>query len=111
MTTETTVATIREAVPGAKARVGLILGSGLSALADAVEGEAIDYSDLPGFPQVGVSGYAPKLVLGQLEGVDVAVLGGREHYYEHGRADAMRLPLEVLAALGVEILIATNACG
>ena len=52
-----------------------------------------------------------RLVMGRLEGVPVAVLSGREHYYEHGRADAMRLPLEVLKALGVETLIATNACG
>ncbi|MEM9426577.1 MAG: purine-nucleoside phosphorylase [Pseudomonadota bacterium] len=111
MTTELALAALRRAIPEATARVGLILGSGLSGLADAVEGTAIDYSELPGFPQAGVSGHAPRLVLGRLEGVDVAVLGGREHYYEHGRADAMRVPLETLQALGVETLIATNACG
>lgn len=111
MTAELALAALRNAVPGATARVGLILGSGLSGLADAVEGTAIDYSELPGFPRAGVSGHAPRLILGRFEGVDVAVLGGREHYYEHGRADAMRVPLETLAALGVETLIATNACG
>lgn len=102
---------IRANVPDATARVAFILGSGLGALADAVEGERISYAELPGFPQAGVSGHGAELVLGTLEGVPVAVLGGREHYYEHGRADAMRVPLEVLAALGVETLIATNACG
>lgn len=102
---------IRERVPDAQPKVGMILGSGLGHLADAVDGTAIDYADLPGFPQAHVSGHNPKLALGTLEGVEVAVLGGREHYYENGRADAMRPALETLAALGVETLIATNACG
>lgn len=91
--------------------VGLILGSGLGHLAEAVEGIAIDYADLPGFPHAGVSGHNPKLVIGDLEGTRVAVFGGRAHYYESGRGDAMRLPLEVLKALGADTLIATNAAG
>lgn len=90
---------------------GLILGSGLSHLAAAVEGVAIPYADLPGFPHAGVSGHVPQLVIGQLEGRRVAVLGGRAHYYESGRADVMRLPLEVLRALGCARLILTNAAG
>lgn len=90
---------------------GLVLGSGLGHLADAVEGVSIDYSELPGFPGTGVSGHTPKLVVGALEGRRVAVLGGRSHYYEHGRADAMRLPLEVLSELGADTLFATNAAG
>jgi purine-nucleoside phosphorylase len=96
---------------GAPVRLGLILGSGLGHLADAVEGVAINYADLPGFPHAGVSGHNPKLVIGQLEGARVAVFGGRAHYYENGRADTMRLPLEVLKALGAEGLILTNAAG
>lgn len=91
--------------------IGLILGSGLGHLAEAVEGTTIDYADLPGFPHAGVSGHNPKLVIGDLEGTRVAVFGGRAHYYESGRGDAMRLPLEVLKALGAEALIATNAAG
>jgi purine-nucleoside phosphorylase len=50
-------------------------------------------------------------VFGDLEGIRVAVFGGRAHYYESGRGDAMRLPLEVLKALGAGVLIATNAAG
>jgi purine-nucleoside phosphorylase len=92
-------------------RYGLILGSGLAGLADAVEGVAIDYAQMPGFPGTGVSGHKASLTIGALEGQRVAVFGGRAHYYEHGRADAMRLPLEVLAGLGAEALIATNAAG
>jgi len=89
----------------------LILGSGLGHLAATVEGVAIPYSDLPGFPHAGVSGHVPKLVVGTLEGRRVAVLGGRAHYYESGRADVMRLPLEVLKDLGCENLVLTNAAG
>lgn len=96
--------------PGAPA-FGLILGSGLGHLSAKVEGVAIPYSDLPGFPRAGVSGHVPHLVIGDLEGARVAVFGGRSHYYESGRADAMRLPLEVLAQLGCRRLILTNAAG
>ncbi len=90
---------------------GLILGSGLGHLADGIDGTAIAYSDLAGFPQPGVSGHNPKLVIGDLEGVRVAIFGGRAHYYESGRGDAMRLPLEVLRALGAGQLLVTNAAG
>ncbi|MEL7026642.1 MAG: purine-nucleoside phosphorylase [Pseudomonadota bacterium] len=92
-------------------RFGMVLGSGLGHLADAVDGVAIDYADLPGFPHAGVSGHNPKLVIGQLESTRVAVFGGRSHYYESGRGDAMRLPLEVLKNLGCTSLILTNAAG
>ena len=111
MTAEAALKVIQQRASGASARIGIILGSGLGRVADLVDGLAIEYADLPGFPRAGVSGHTPKLVIGTLEGAPVAVLGGREHYYEYGRADAMRVPLEVLAALGVETLIATNACG
>ena len=80
-------------------------------MAEAVRGVAIDYADLPGFPHAGVSGHNPKLVIGDLQGIRVAVFGGRAHYYENGSADAMRLPLEVLRELGADSLILTNAAG
>lgn len=92
-------------------RLGLILGSGLGHLAGAVRGVSIPYADLPGFPHVGVSGHNPNLVIGDLEGQRVAVFGAREHYYENGNPSAMRVPLTVLAGLGAEALIATNAAG
>lgn len=102
---------IRDRAGNAAPEYGLILGSGLGHLAGAVQGVAIPYSDLPGFPHAGVSGHVPQLMIGELEGRRVAVLGGRAHYYESGRADAMRLPLEVLKALGCGQLILTNAAG
>src|SRR5574343_1190012 len=92
-------------------RLGLILGSGLGHLAQAVDGVAIPYADLPGFPHASVSGHNPNLVIGTLEGVRVAVFGAREHYYEKGNPAAMRPALELLKALGADSLIATNAAG
>lgn len=102
---------IQDRAGTAPPRVGLILGSGLGHLADAVDGVAIPYGDLPGFPHAGVSGHNPNLVIGELEGVRVAVFGGRAHYYESGRGDAMRTPLEVLKSLGADQVILTNAAG
>lgn len=108
---EDLAALIRDRAGAEAPKIGLILGSGLGHLAEAVNGVAIDYADLPGFAHAGVSGHNPKLVIGQLEGTRVAVFGGRAHYYESGRGDAMRLPLEVFRALGGEALIVTNAAG
>lgn len=102
---------IRARAGDAAPEYGLILGSGLGHLSETVDGVAIPYDDLPGFPHAGVSGHVPQLVIGELEGRRVAVFGGRSHYYESGRADAMRLPLETLAALGTRKLILTNAAG
>lgn len=102
---------IRDRAGAAPPRLGLILGSGLGHLADEVQGVAIPYADLPGFPHAGVSGHNPKLVIGDLEGVRVAVFGGRAHYYEHGNPAEMRLPLEILRELGCECLLLTNAAG
>ena len=102
---------IRARAGTAPVALGLVLGSGLGHLADAVEGVGIDYADLPGFPHAGVSGHRPRLAVGDLEGVRVAVLGGRAHYYESGDATVMRRPLEVLRGLGAETLVLTNAAG
>ncbi|MCK0138081.1 purine-nucleoside phosphorylase [Aliiroseovarius sp. F47248L] len=102
---------VRDIVGHEPVEIGLVLGSGLGHLADTVDGIAIPYDQLEGFPQAHVSGHNPKLVIGQMEGTRVAVFGGRSHYYENGRADAMRLPLELLKALGADRLILTNAAG
>ena len=106
-----TLALIRDRAGSKAPDFGLILGSGLGHLSGTVEGVAIPYDELPGLPHAGVSGHVPQLVIGTLEGRRVAVFGGRSHYYESGRADAMRLPLEVLADLGCRRLILTNAAG
>lgn len=102
---------VRERAGSDPVRVGLILGSGLGHIASTVDGPAIPYTDLPGFPASGVSGHSGALHVGTLEGCRVAVFGGRAHYYEHGDSTAMRAPLEMLKALGAESLILTNAAG
>ena len=70
-------------------RVGIVLGSGLGAVADAVEDAVVDpYEELPGFPRPTVAGHAGSAVLGRIGGVPVAILQGRAHLYEGGDLDA-----------------------
>ena len=93
-------------------RYGIVLGSGLGALVEAVENPLrIPYSDLPSFPVSAVSGHAGEMVIGTLGGVPVIMLSGRVHFYERGDANAMRTPIEVLKGLGVTSLILTNSAG
>ncbi len=103
---------IKDKTGGKPVDMGLVLGSGLSGLIDTITNASIiGYVDLEGFPNAGVSGHNPSLVIGEIEEVKVAVLGGRAHYYEHGNADAMRLPLETLKALGAKSVCFTNSAG
>jgi xanthosine phosphorylase len=93
-------------------RVGIVLGSGLGAVADAVtDPVTVSYADLPGFPLPGVAGHAGRAVLGHLGGVPVAVLMGRAHFYEGGDAVHRITPVRALRAAGAEILVLTNAAG
>ena len=97
---------------GLAPKTALVLGSGLGGLVDEVEDAVrIPYGDLPGFPRSGVTGHAGQVVAGRLAGTPVLMLAGRAHYYEHGNAAVMRPALEVLAGIGIEKLILTNAAG
>lgn len=97
---------------GLRPRVGIVLGSGLGAVAEAVEEPtAIDYADLPGFPRPSVEGHGGQAVLGRLGGVPVAVLQGRAHVYEGGDLDEIRTPVRALRAAGADTLVLTNAAG
>lgn len=97
---------------GLKPLVGLVLGSGLGPFADDVaDATVISYGDLEEFPAPGVGGHAGRLLVGTVSGTPVAVLHGRAHLYESGRADAMKIPVRTLAALGCEALVLTNAAG
>ncbi len=102
---------IRETFGNEPIALAAILGSGLSHIIDAIEGEALPFSKLEGFPSGGVSGHNPSMKIGQLEGQRVCILGGREHYYEKGEAGAMREAIRCLHALGVPRLLLTNAAG
>jgi xanthosine phosphorylase len=93
-------------------RVGIVLGSGLGAVADAVaDPVTIGYEDLPGFPRPGVQGHAGRAVLGQLSGVPVCVLMGRAHFYEGGDPAPRITPVRALRAAGADVLVLTNAAG
>ncbi len=98
--------------PGFRPLVGIVLGSGLGALADAIAPVAvIDYRDLPGFPRPGVGGHAGRMVLGRLEGVPVACLQGRVHLYEGRPAAEVGRLVGGLHELGCRALLLTNAAG
>jgi xanthosine phosphorylase len=97
---------------GLRPRVGIVLGSGLGLVAEAVEDSTpVAYEDLPGFPRPGVEGHAGRALLGRIRGVPAAVLQGRAHQYEGADPDALRTPVRTLRAAGAEILVLTNAAG
>ena len=95
-----------------KPTVAIVLGSGLGALADDVEGaDRIPYEKIPGWKRSTAPGHAGQLVIGTLEGKTVAVMKGRLHYYEGYDIAEVVFPIRVLKAMGIETLILTNACG
>lgn len=103
---------IRAKAPGFHPQVALVLGTGIGALAEAIEDPTIiDYSDLPGFPRSAVEGHAGRLVLGNLSGVSVACMQGRVHLYEGHPAADLALPVRALRLAGCETLVLTNAAG
>ena len=98
--------------PGFRPKVAVILGSGLGSFAEEVKAVAtIPYGELAGFPQTTVGSHAGRLVLGHVGRTAVAVLQGRAHYYERGRADEMKDAIGAMAKLGCETLLQTNAAG
>ena len=105
-------AVLRKSAEGFRPEIGLILGSGLGGLADQVTARAeIPYAEIPNFPVPAAEGHGGRLILGSLEGRAVAVLQGRAHLYEGHAAWDLALPVRVIADLGVEALIVTNAAG
>ena len=97
---------------GVAPRYGIVLGSGLGTLVEAVENPLrIPYSDLPSFPVSSVSGHAGELVLGNLAGVPVACMKGRGHFYEGRGMTVMTDAIRTLKLLGCELLFCTNAAG
>lgn len=92
--------------------VGIILGSGLGVVADAViDPVVIPYHTLPAWPLSTVEGHQGELVIGRWANHTVAVLKGRAHYYEGHSMARLALPVRVLQAMGVTRLIITNAAG
>jgi purine-nucleoside phosphorylase len=97
---------------GRPPKIAILLGTGWGPVADRVQDATdIPYAELPAFPKLAIGGHAGQVRLGTLGGRDVAVLAGRKHAYETGEADGMKGAIRTLAALGVQVLLQTNASG
>lgn len=104
--------TIRKLAGDGPIDAALILGSGLSEIGNLLADKiTIPFEELKGFPQGGVSGHGKELLIGEMGGKRIAILTGRQHYYEHGDPAAMRPALETLGELGVKTLMLTNSAG
>lgn len=103
---------IRQRVPGVLPRIGIVLGSGLSAFGNAVANATrIPYGEIPHFPRPTAEGHKGELILGTVCGVPVAVMSGRVHYYEGFSEQQVVYLVRVLGRLGISTLILTNAAG
>ncbi|HET6568670.1 MAG TPA: purine-nucleoside phosphorylase [Rhodothermales bacterium] len=97
---------------GLRPRVGIILGTGLGALAQEIDVEAgIPYDQIPGFPLSTVESHVGRLLFGRISGVPVVAMQGRFHLYEGYTAPQVAFPVRVLATLGVDTLLISNAAG
>lgn len=106
-----TVAAVR-AKTKVSPRIGLVLGSGLGAFADTLEGLLkLPYAELPHLPASKVPGHSGNLCFGQVRGVPVVCMQGRVHYYEGHAIDAVVHGARTMAQLGVEAVLLTNAAG
>ncbi len=92
--------------------IGIILGTGLGKMAlEIIPEVVIPYDDIPHFPLSTVESHHGKLIIGRLAGKPVVAMQGRFHYYEGYTMQEITFPVRVMKALGVEILLVSNACG
>lgn len=92
--------------------VGLILGSGLGALADEIEAVAtVDYHDIEGFPVSTVPGHKGRFVFGYFDKTPVVIMQGRVHYYEGYKMEDVVMPTRLMKLMGAKVLFLTNAAG
>lgn len=92
--------------------IGIILGTGLGALAKEIDSEIIiDYKDIPHFPLSTVESHEGKLIFGKLGGKKVVAMQGRFHYYEGYTMKQITFPVRVMKALGIKILCVSNIAG
>ncbi len=113
MTTYTTAAQyIKDKIGGASPLVGVVLGSGLGALADEIEHPiTIPYRQIPGFPESTAIGHKGNLIFGELAGKKVLAMQGRFHYYEGYTMQQVTFPIRVMKLLGISYLFVSNAAG
>lgn len=97
---------------GLRPTLAMVLGSGFQQGIARLEVETeIPYQKLAGFPPVGVSGHAGKLLLGRLGGTPVLALSGRAHFYEGHAMEQVTFAIRVLAEFGIKDVLLTNAAG
>jgi len=93
-------------------KIAIVLGSGLGAFADEIpDAVKIPFGEIPSFPKSTAEGHAGKLVIGKVDGVPVAAMQGRVHFYEGYNMDAVIFPMRVLGRMGIKAAILTNAGG
>lgn len=93
-------------------RTAVVLGSGLGAFADELSDRIeLPYAGIPGWPASTAVGHAGKLIFGNLDGLDLAVLAGRCHLYEGYTPAQVTMGVRVLHQLGVRAVVFTNAAG
>jgi purine-nucleoside phosphorylase len=103
---------IRARFGGLVPRMGIVLGSGLGAVADAIESAIlISYAEIPHFPQSTVVGHSGRIVAGLLGGEPVIAMQGRVHFYEGYLPQQVTFPMRVLGLLGLRAVVLTNAAG
>jgi purine-nucleoside phosphorylase len=103
---------LRSSLDARAPRLGIVLGSGLGAVADSVtDARTVDYAQIPHFPLSTVEGHTGRIIAGRLGGVDAIVMQGRVHYYEGYTPAQVTFPMRVLGALGVQVVVLTNAAG
>lgn len=94
------------------ASVGLILGTGLGALAEEIDKQLeIPYETIPNFPVSTVESHSGKLLFGKLGGKNIVAMQGRFHYYEGYDLKQVTFPVRVLKELGIEVMVVSNAAG
>lgn len=104
--------TIQDRIPNSSPKLGIILGSGLGALAERMsERTVIPYQELAGFPQRPIEGQQTQLVLGKMNQIPVVCLQGRAHYYEGCDSNHILTYVRTLKLLGCETVIITGAVG
>lgn len=93
-------------------KVGIILGTGLGALAQEIKDQTvIPYGKIPHFPLSTVETHAGELVFGKLGNTQVVAMKGRFHRYEGYTLQQVTFPVRVMKALGIKYLLVSNACG
>jgi purine-nucleoside phosphorylase len=103
---------VRSRLGALKLQIAIVLGSGLGAVADAVETPVyIPYAEIPHFPKSTAIGHAGRMVAGKLGGVPVLVMQGRVHFYEGYTPQQVGFPMRVLGRLGIRTVALTNAAG